>query len=970
MNIKKLFFLLSAVLFTSSVAYAQKGIIRGTVIEGATGDPLIGVTVVVKGTTTGGVTDFDGKFEINIDPGTYDIQASFISFQPVTITGVDVKAGDVTVIDQITLQESVEQLQEVVVTAEAVRTTEAALLTVKRKSANLMDGISAAAFRKIGDADAAGAVKRVTGVTVEGGKYVYVRGLGDRYTKTMLNGVDIPGLDPDRNSLQIDIFPTNLIDNITVLKTALAELPADFTGGVVNIETKDFPEERILDVSFGVAFNPNFHFNDNFLTYEGSETDWLGFDSGLRELPSGARGDIPLPLNATDEEVFEFSNSFNPTLGANQQTSLMDYSLSATYGDQFDVGDNKLGFIVSGTYKSTRSFYDDLIFGEYQIPQAQDETEMVTATVQSGSQGVQNILAGGLAGLAFKTDKSKYKLTALHLQNGESTAGQFFIVDDPDNRAVGKSGFLANSDNLEYFERSLTNLFLSGEHHFNDYKWEIDWRISPTLSRIEDPDIRKAAFSVEQGQPELNAGQAGLPTRIWRYLDEVNVVSKIDITNKFEAFGNDAKVKFGSAYVFKERDYEILQYQLAFFGGQPEWTGNPNDILNDNNLYPNEGNAYFQSGNELPNPNEYNSTVNNLAGYVSLEVSPTSSLKTILGLRVEDYVQRHTGRDVLFASLGGNAGNDLDNEVVLDEFNFFPSANVIYSLNDAQNIRASYSRTVARPSFKEMSFAQILDPVSNRTFNGGLFSFVDPEDPTTFNNWDGNLRQTDINNFDLRWEMFMQKNQLLSASVFYKTFSNPIELVRIRQAQTTNEFQPRNVGNGEIYGVEFEVRKRLGFVSPGLENIMFNANVTLVESILDMNQTELEARQDFEKPGQNVGTTRQMAGQAPYVINAGFSYDNFETGLEAGIFYNVQGETLVVVGGGLFPDVFTEPFHALNFNLNKTFGAEDQVRVNFSVSNILNDVREEFFQSFQSQDQYFNRRSPGTTFGFSLGYSF
>ena len=218
-NLKQLFSAFS-ILFSIGLC-AQNGTIRGTVIEDSNGEPLFGVTVQIKSTTTGAITDFDGKFDIPIAAGTYDIQASFVSFATVTVTGVVVESGKVTTIDQIRLAEDVETLEEIVVTAEVIRTTESALLTVKRKSANLIDGISAASFKKIGDADAAAAVKRVTGVSIEGGKYVYVRGLGDRYTKTMLNGVDIPGLDPDKNSLQIDIFPTNLIDNMIVTKTAV-----------------------------------------------------------------------------------------------------------------------------------------------------------------------------------------------------------------------------------------------------------------------------------------------------------------------------------------------------------------------------------------------------------------------------------------------------------------------------------------------------------------------------------------------------------------------------------------------------------------------------------------------------------------------------------------------------------------------------------------------------------------------------
>lgn len=966
---KKIFrqFVTLTAFLTSTIVLAQQGIIRGTVIEDATGEPLYGVTVVIKGTTNGAITDFEGKFQINTAPGTYELQASFVSFQTISISDVIVTPEKPSVIDQIRLKEDVELLEEVVVTAEVIKTTEAALMTVKRKSASLVDGISSANFKKIGDSDAASAVKRVTGVSVEGGKYVYIRGIGDRYTKTMLNSMDIPGLDPDRNSLQIDIFPTNLIDNMIVFKTATADLPADFTGGAVNIETKDFPDERIMDVSFGISFNPSMHFNNDFLTQNGSSTDFLGFDNGLRTLPAGGRNtNIPSPLNTefSRAQVANFNNSFNKQMGAEQSTSFMDYSLGFTYGDQKLLNNgHKLGYIFSSSYKSNTTHFNDVVYGEYQILEGlETSNELVPGTIQMGSESQKSVLLGGLAGLAYKTNNSKYKLNFMHLQNSDRLSAQFTILDDPQDQAIGKSGFSGSTDNIEFAQRGLTNILMEGEHHFGNNEWTLDWKFSPTFSNITEPDVRKAAFTNEGSALTINGGAAGFPTRIWRFLDEVNYSSRVDLTKDARAFGNEAIFKTGFSYTFKERDYEILQYQLQFFGAQPAWSGDPDEIFQDDNLYPAPGTGYLQSGNSTPNSNAYNSNVNYVAGYVSAEVSPFPRFKSIIGLRMEKYQQRHTGRDISFAQSNGNAGNSLENDVVLDETDLFPSANFIYNLTERQNLRVSVSRTVARPSFKELSFAQILDPLSNRTFNGGLFAYP--------GEWDGNLQATYINNFDFRWELFMPAGQLFSVSAFYKRFSDPIELVRIRQAQTTNEFQPRNVGDGTLIGMEIEVRKSLDIVSPSLNNFTWITNVTIAKTRLEMSEVEYNARNDFRKTGQEITDTREMAGQAPYVINAGVSYENYDTKMDAGLYYNVQGKTLTVVGGGLFPDVYSEPFHSVNFNLNKRFGAKENVSMNFSVNNILNDDREEFYNGFDAEPQYFSRRSPGRSFSVGVGYSF
>lgn len=223
---------------------AQNGILRGSVYDEGTGESLMGVSIAVEGTTKGVITDLDGKFNLPLEPGIYNLKFSFVSYETIYLNNVKVNPGEVTLLDNLMLKTSTIGLSEVTVEASMARNTEGAMMSIKMQSPNLIDGISALNFRKMGDSDAASSIKRVTGVSVESGKYVYVRGLGDRYTKTVLNGVDIPGLDPDRNTMQMDIFPTNLIDNIIVHKSFSAELPADFTGGVVDIAIKDFPREK------------------------------------------------------------------------------------------------------------------------------------------------------------------------------------------------------------------------------------------------------------------------------------------------------------------------------------------------------------------------------------------------------------------------------------------------------------------------------------------------------------------------------------------------------------------------------------------------------------------------------------------------------------------------------------------------------------------------------------------------------
>lgn len=996
----KIFFIASLSMLWSTLIFAQQGTIRGTVIEEETGEPLFSVTVIIAGTTTGAITDFDGNFSFSVPPGRYDIQASFVSLETTTITGIEVKSGEVTVIEQIRLYPDVEELEAVVVTAQVAKSTEAALITVKRKSPNMMDGISSASFRKIGDSNAAGAIKRVTGVSVEGGKYVYVRGLGDRYTKTTLNGVDIPGLDPDRNSLQINIFPTALLNNMIILKTASADKPADFTGGLVNIETKNFPEEKVFNVSFGITYNPSMHFKKGALTYEKSATEWLGFDSNARSLPSQIdNADLPTPFVNEATELYSTSKLFSQQLSAQEATNFMNYSLGLSSGNQkkFAKG-NTLGYIISANYKRFNDFYQDVLFGEYQKRDAAEAYEMGAATLKSGAYTTENTLMSGLVGIAYKTQNAKYKLSILGLQNGEKKTAKINTVSDPTNddftpRLI--SDYTAFNDNLEYGQRRLTNILFNGTHYFGDTRWKLDWKLSPTFSNMTDPDIRRAAFSDDTGVNRINPGAAGSPSRRWRFLDERNVVGKVDLLNTGVLLGREAKYRVGTSYVLKTRNYAIQAFNITGIQASTRWEDNASfdDIISEVNLYGSSedglGNKiyYQRDGGINPNSNAYESSNTNFAAYASAEVSITEGLKTIIGVRMERFEQRHSGMNQTAASQLGNATDVaaiesltqqiksgevegaylLENDQVLNSTDFFPSLNAIYGLRDDQNIRFSFSKTIARPSFKELSYAQILDPVSNRIFNGSFFKYNDENGNVV---WDGKLKETHINNLDLRWELFLNRGQLFSASVFYKTFDDPIELVRIANSQTGNEFQPRNVGQGQLLGAELEFRKALNFVAPSLSDFSVYGNLTLVDSRIEMTPMEFDSRRVYQKSGETIQDTRVMVGQAPFVINVGLQYNNVDRRLDAGLFYNVKGKTLTVVGEGFFPDIYSQPFHSLNFNLNKSLGKKEQITINFSVNNILNDQREDFFEAYQAQDQIFNQFSPGTEISLGVKYAF
>lgn len=957
--------LLFIFLILSASLNAQNGIIRGTVVDETTGEALIGLTVMAEGTTKGALTDLDGKFNLSLEPGKYNIRFSFVSYESRTLTGINVLPGEVTLLENLSMKSSTFGLSEVVISASMTRNTEGAVMAIKMNSPNLLDGISSANFRKMGDSDAASSMKRVPGVSVEGGKYVYVRGLGDRYTKTILNGVDIPGLDPDRNTMQMDIFPTTLIDNIIVHKSFSADLPADFTGGVVDITVKDFPDERKGNISFSTSYNPDYHFRNDFLTYKGGKTDFLGFDDGSRSIP--ATENIPFfasvigdPQGDNATRYREILERFNPAMSAIRSNSLSDYNAGISIGNQIPLEGITLGYNFGLSYKNSSEYYRDAEYGRYGMSGDPDVNSLEIREFQKGDFGVRSVLAGALAGVALKTKSSKYRLNLLHLQNGESKAGIFDYTGSDQG-----SNFEGFQHNLEYSQRSLTNILLDGKHSFSAGGLEINWKLSPTISMIKDPDARFVRYIEGNGNRKLINTESGFPERIWRDLSEKNLAGQIHVSKKFSFKGEDARLNFGGSYTYKERDFMIRKFMLNI--RNIDLTGDPDELFSPENLWPLNGSDYssgttYEAGFIPNNPNQFSANSNNGSAYISVELSVFNGLKAIAGVRMEKFIQRYTGRNQIGTI-------NFQNEKVLDNTGLFPSLNLVYRLNENQNLRLSYAKTTARPSFKELSFAEIADPISGRTFIGGMFRDADDVAGKEF--WDGKLVSSSIHNLDLRWETYSRDGRMLSVSAFWKYFINPIEIVQY--AAQSGTFQPRNVGDGQVMGIEVEFRQNLDFITHSMKNFSVFSNISVTDSRIKLGLTEYISRLENARTGQVIAKTREMAGQAPWIINSGVTWSGSESGIlsefEAGLFYNVQGKTLQYVGIADRPDIYTLPFHSLNFTASKNLGKEKKLQIGIKIDNLLNDKKESVFKSFNPTDQFFTRLEPGTTYQLKLSYA-
>ncbi len=939
-NIKHFVLLL---LFLSSLsAIAKTGKVRGKITDAKTGETLIGATVLIKGTTIGTSSDLDGNYTLeNLKPGSYTLVFQYVSFTPQIVTNVDVKEKGVTILN-VPLQPMSLGLKEVEIKAKAVKRSEAAMLTIQKKSSNVIEGLSAEQIQRAGDSDAAGALKRVTGVSVVDGKYVYVRGLNDRYSKTTLNGADIPGLDPNKYTVQMDIFPSSLIENIVIYKSFSPDLPGDFTGGLVNIETRDFPERFTLEAGANLGYNVNANFNKDFLSYQGSPIDALGFDNGFRSIPAGARGKLPqYPMEK--EKLTDITASFNKIMAPVHHTAGPNGSLFFTIGNQTDIKGHPLGYQFGISYKKENTFYRDGIKNLYHLGGSDDKT-LIQDQDYADDQGNTEYLWGALGGLYYKfSPTQKIGLTLFKNQSGISTARNLFGQQLSDDAG----GLYIETRVLSWTERSLNNAQLKGEHYFKNLSnLHIDWIGSYTYSYQNEPDRR---FFTNSFYPDLSGTYRysiqpsiySVPARYYRYLNEDNYNFKLNFKLKAGKSENAPTIKFGGSLVYKDRvfheqrlDYRFQFSQYVYDGSVSDFISNKNIGLNYPGYNPQTGTNFglFIQGNPGDDRrNSYTGTQRVQAGYAMMDVVLWEKLRVSTGLRFEHTYIYTASRDTTL-----QAG-------YLNNNDFLPALNLTWYLKKNMNLRLNGSRTLARPNFRELA------PYASQDFAGGEIYVGN-----------SNLQRTTIDNLDLRWEYFMSRNELFSLSAFYKIFKNPIELVDNPKAQNT-ELSWENVDQAKVYGAELDFRKQLDFWNFS-KNFKLSVNLTYVFSAVAIDSLELVA---IRATDPSAKATRPMNGQSPYIVNAMLTYEHQKSGWEANLVYNVTGPKLMINVKGGTPDIYEQPFHSLNFVLKKRLNK--RFILSLKAQNLLNEAYKESY-TFLGNEYIYRKYQTGSTFEAGISY--
>lgn len=956
---KNLLFLV-LVLFVSSSVFSQSRMIRGQVIDDETGEALIGATVAIEGTTMGAATDLDGKFEIkNLDAGVYNAQVSYVSYQGKVIQSVEVKPEDVTILN-VRLKPETIGLQEVVVQAQAIRNSESALLTVQKKASLVLDGISAEQFSRNGDSDAAAAMKRVTGVTVEGGKYVYVRGLGDRYSKTALNSGSVPGLDPDKNSVQMDLFPANLIDNIVVYKTFSPELPASFSGGYIDISTKDFPDRFTFQISASAKYNTNASFNSNFLSQRMGNNFLLGFDTYARQVPEVVEQGIPSPNISTEEytadarQLDAASKAFNSSFAPSTKIPFLNQSLSMSMGDQMSFLGKPLGIIGGLSYKHEYESYQEGTTGRYFLA-GSEQLALDTILAASDVRGTESVLWGGLLSATYKLSPyNKIGLNLIRNQSAQSSA-RYQQGVYPYRSGIEDGSAQRQIRSLQYLQRSMSTAQLKGEHILgNTNQFKIDWLGSYTYSTQDEPDLRffNNTFSnaYEDTLFAASGGSNVPPARYFRDMNETNLDNQVNFEIPLGiSGGSSSKIKFGAAYLIKERNFNENIYEFTPSSNTTSldaYDGNIQEYLEDNlgvidTVNTSSGPRYDFGTivrDQVLAGGSYVGRERLPAAYAMVDLQVTPKLKISTGARFER-------TDIELITANENIAVE-QRKTVVEQDDILPAINITQQLVKDMNLRAAYGRTVARPTFRELAPYETFDFVGDAVKQGGP------------------LERTLIDNFDLRWEYYPTPGEFLSVSAFYKKFQDPIETTI--QAQTNEpdrlRLQFRNVDQATVMGMEFEARKDLSFISESLEKIKFGANVTILDSRVDINEEELNLIRIYFP---DAADERVMFGQAPFIVNTFLMYHNPDSRTNLNIVYNVSGERLSYVNVGGTPNVFEQPRSVLDFTAMQGFGERFSVKV--SAENLLNSAYK-FTQVYKGVEYDYQNYQLGRSFSVGVSY--
>jgi len=921
-------FLLFISLTLCTLGFSQTAKITGKVVNSKTGEILIGANIKVIGTNKGTATDASGTFTISgLAAKTYTISASYVGFSKKEVDEVVVKAGEVVTVN-ISLDESA-QGEAVVVKSSARRENTGSLLIAQKNSASVSDGISADAIRKTPDRSTGDVLKRVSGATLQDNKFAVIRGLSDRYNAAFINGAALPSSESDRKAFAFDIFPSNVLDNLVIIKTATPDMPGEFAGGTINITTKSIPTKNFTSISLGTSYNTIATFKDR-VDYKGGKLDFLGVDDGTRAIPS----QIPSQKDftgLTPAQRSTYSQYFNNDWALNDKKALPYNSIQIVKG--FNVQRKErdyLGMLFSLSYNKSFVFSE----GERKTIEY-DRTNPSGAPIIRANyfdkNHVEQTLVGFLANFSLKLDN----LNTIAFKNLVSINSEDKVVKREGNPDFdGDPTFLARVSGRGFTSNFIYTSQLSGSHILGPKKSKLEWLGSYSTVKRDIPSLRQAiyfgtvgsnAFTSDVALGTLSQDNGG--TMFFSETDEKIFFSKVDYSLPVTlGKSKQNNLKMGALFQNRDRNFDA---RLLGFGAYNSGSINfdysllnlPEDQIyaktNMGQLGPGRGGFLLVDGSRPSY--SYDASSSTAAGYAMMDQRIKTKLRLIYGARIESFNQKLTSINE----------NNKPVNLNTNKTDVLPSINLVYALTTKQNLRLAYSKTINRPEFRELAPFVFFDFVTRLTVEG-----------------DSSLQRTSINNYDIRYELFPGNAQLFSISGFYKDFRNPIELQL--SANLNNTAAYRNAKSASAYGVEVEFRTLLSTLFARPENKILNkltwsANAAYIKSNVSI----------FDKDKTTLIDNRDLQGQSPYVFNSALSYANELSGWSANLAVNRAGDRIYIVGNVSDVDLFEKGRTVFDFQISKSF-QKDKWDLRLNVKDIL--AQKQIFYYDINSDKKFNEQ--------------
>lgn len=870
---------------------AELLLVSGRVVDSVSGKPLRDVYVGIEGAEYQTTSDEKGEFSLHIPAGRYHLQVAFDLYE-VQALEIDLQPGHELHLDRpIRLVLEAKQRSEKTVIREPARNSTEAANQQRKESAAVSDVISGEEIRKAADSSASQAASRVVGATVVGDRFVYVRGLGERYSNALFNGAPLPSPEPDQQAVPFDVFPATLLANLRIVKSATADIPGDFAGGSVQINTQDFPSRFQLNVGISLGANTQTAFQP-MLSYRGGKTDFLGFDDGTRALPVRKPG----------QSDTDFYRSFPNIWSTQTQLGAPNYGLAISLGGVKNIGTRRLGYLAALTYaadtqtrsEEVRTFYLDA--DKDRRPVLRPNVEYDSGTFADGSprsswRSTYSVQWGALAHLHLQAAPAhRVSLTALFTQNSDAETRLYQGYNTGTDREVSYA-------RLRFIARSMLFVQLAGNSLFLNRLGNgvLDWNATYALAARSEPDNREVAYQrgTEGGAFRLaNSGTSG--QRFYSNNGEHQVFAAVDYSQPFSAWNQlSARFKVGLSGRGRFRDFSATRYRFGYTGVAPlDASLPPEELLGGDAL------GSPTEAREQTNPfDRYRGTMGIYSAYALLDLPLHSRLRLNLGLRTEISQQRLISRTPEMPQA--------DSTIKLDGYDPLPSLNLVYTLRPSMFLRASASMTLARPEFRELAPFQFTDFFGGETVQGN---------PA--------LQRTRIVNADVRWEWFWGPVDLVAVSVFYKYFDQPIETIIQGGADLVRSFA--NATSAYTVGGELELRKELRFGGRGLRGVSLGGNLTLLQSQVDLSQTA----------GAQTDTNRPMQGQSPYVVNVFAELERPEWGTQARLLYNAFGERIDSVGAAGQPNRWEQPRHQLDLTVAQRLPRGFSLRL--AAKNLLN----------------------------------